>query len=212
MLRVKLLDIMKENNQGIELIIQSIDEEFNEDDWMLTDDESKQQQLQHIEIQLLNSSWFANNEWPIALLDQCNIHWLKFHLKTYDYVLLEIYDNQRFYICHQNQMKQKVVEHMNRTQAYILIQDLCRTDTDYVQRLLNQTMEEIMTKLDELLRDRRITEDQAQQMRMVPSKIRLDFLSFQPDTKQVRIECILLLLFFYFHSVLDRKRFLFVRR
>ncbi|CAF3044987.1 unnamed protein product [Rotaria sp. Silwood2] len=99
-------------------------------------------------------------------------------------LLLEVDHNKRFYICHENEMKQKVIEYMNHTGAYMLLQDLNRTDHNYIGRILNTIMQRLTTKLNDLLDRKCISEDQSQQIRMDPSRIRLDFLSFDADTRQ----------------------------
>ncbi|CAF3082574.1 unnamed protein product, partial [Rotaria sp. Silwood2] len=181
----KLFNIIEENNQSIELIIHSIDYEFNESDWIFTEDDEKyQQQFTNIDIWYLSLYEFPKKDWPIVLLDYSNIHSLRHQLKMRHRLLLEVDHNKRFYICHENEMKQKVIEYMNHTGAYMLLQDLNRTDHNYIGRILNTIMQRLTTKLNDLLDRKCISEDQSQQIRMDPSRIRLDFLSFDADTRQ----------------------------
>jgi hypothetical protein len=101
-------------------------------------------------------------------------------------------------------MKQKVTDYMTRSDAYIIIQDLHQIHNNYIEHLLKTIVTEITKTLDELLNRQCISEIQLQQMKMDPSRLRLDFLSFQPDPRYVCIVVILLssfhfsfLLFFY---------------
>jgi hypothetical protein len=179
---------MEEHDGPFELIIQSIDDEFNEEDWMVTnDDERHQRQFDNLNIWFLNSNMFPKTERPIVLLDRCNLHSLRHQLKIRHRLLLEAYYNNRFYVCHINEMKRKVIEYMNRTGAYIIVQDLNEIDNNnHVDYILNTIMKELTEKLDHLRNCESISEDQSRQMRMDPFRIRLDFLTFQPDIQQVR--------------------------
>ena len=152
------------------------------------DDERHQRQFDNMNIWFLNSYVFPKKEWPIVLLGRCNLPSLRHQLKIRHRLLLEVYYNNRFYICHINEMKRKVIEYMNRTGAYIIVQDLNETDNNnYVDYILNTITKELTEKLDDLRNCESISEDQSRQMRMDPFRIRLDFLTFQPDIQHVRI-------------------------
>ena len=88
-------------------------------------------------------------------------------------------------ICHRNEMKRKILEHINRTDIYIKIQNLDQTDHDYVEYRLNEIKQQLMTKLNDLFDRKFISEYQFQQMQIDPTRLRLDFLSFQPDIRHV---------------------------
>ncbi|CAF1336914.1 unnamed protein product [Adineta steineri] len=188
---MNLFDIVQ-NYRSLEIVIRSIEKES------IGDNDNDDQQRQEEQINASHIHYFQSDTGrvrgrPILVLDRCNIHWLRYQLNMRHHLLLNINDNhqhqQRFYICHENESKEKVLEYMHRTNAYRVILVLNNENTEEEKEeikscLLHHINKQLTNKLDQLLEHRYITKNQHQQMQIDSSRQRLNFLSFQPDLQQ----------------------------
>jgi len=106
-------------------------------------------------------------------------------LKSEGYQLLDVYNSNAIYLCNQNEMKRKVTAHMKRTNAYSFIAKLNETYPTYVQQHLNIIVEQVTTLLNDLVTYDCINDSQFRQMNVKRSKVRMDYLFFLPDIRQV---------------------------
>ncbi|CAF1274906.1 unnamed protein product [Rotaria sordida] len=185
--RNTLYQTIQEYGPSLEIIIQEIDDESNEDDWISIHDNDIEQQTQQIDrIQVYRNYLIFSDENQTHSsfhISRGNINTIRSQLRKRDYLLLKVYNTHHYYVCHINEMKQKVSDYFSESETFLLIQNLHETDSDYVRNLLNTIMNQLKNVLDDLLQRHCITELQLQQMQMDPARVRLNFLSFQPDTR-----------------------------
>ena len=134
---------------------------------------------------------------PIIAIDQCQLHSLRQELIKKKYLLFEVYQSELYYLCSIDEMKLKVLQHFTQTEAYVLIKDVNQSyshpndyspiniNEHYVAELLQMIQNKLEQLLTDLQRRHAINSFQSQQMRMNTKRIRLDYLSFQPDTQYV---------------------------
>ena len=203
--RKTLWGTIQEYGPSLELLVEDIDEENNEDDWISLNDNDhdnrQYQQTQQIDhIQIYRNTFISSSEdrtSRIFKLPQANINSIRSQLRNRNYLLLKVSNNCHYYICPINEMRLKVADYFHDNENFILVQNLHEIDNDYVQNLLKTMVDQMKKVLDDLFNRHCLTEPHLQQMQMDATRIRLDFLSFQPDTRYVRnifcLHCLFLL-------------------
>ena len=107
-------------------------------------------------------------------------------LKSKHYLLLKVYNGNTFYLSKTSEMKQKVFEHMAHTGAYLLKNEYSNSILRFCVRMdLSMMIQRVTTLLDNLQRNNCITIIQSEQMYVEKSKVQMDYLTFQPDIRQV---------------------------
>ena len=116
-------------------------------------------------------------------------------LKPQGYLLLDIHNSNGLYFCKKDKMKRKIMAHMNGTNAYTLSEPLTRTNPSCVEQHLDTINKQVTLLLDDLIQSQCINDSQFRQMNVERSKVRMDYLFFLPDLRQVN----LLVCFFLFY-------------
>lgn len=106
-------------------------------------------------------------------------------LEAQNYCLLHVYNSNGIYICKREEMQSKTMAQMNRTHAYAFVEELNVTKPDCVRRHLDNIVKQISTSLNELLEFHCINDVQFRQMIVERSTVRMDYLFFLPDLRQV---------------------------
>lgn len=106
-------------------------------------------------------------------------------LKSQGHQLLDVYNSNALYICEKDDMKTKVTAHMKRTKAYSFIEELPQTNSTCVQQYLDMIVKEMTILLNDLLSSHSINDSQFRQMNVERSEVRMDYLFFLPDLRQV---------------------------
>ena len=112
-------------------------------------------------------------------------------------ILLSTYSNYAYYSREQTEMKQKVVEHMIRTNAYRLTMELNDTNRHHLDHVLQHIDQETTTKLNHLFHNQLITESQWQKMITNRTTNRFNNLYFLPDTRQVNVTDDLFFMYYF---------------
>ncbi len=100
-------------------------------------------------------------------------------------ILLDMFNSNTIYMCEKKEMDEKVSQHMIRTGAYSLIQELNETNSNYVQQHLNKIVEQVTLLLNDLHTRQCLTDIQVQQMSIERSLVQMDYLYYLPDAHQV---------------------------
>jgi hypothetical protein len=100
-------------------------------------------------------------------------------------LLLDVYNSNAIYLCEKDEMKTKVTAHMKRTNAYSLIEKLNETNPTCVREHLDIIVNQVTTILNALVKAHCINDSQFRQMCIPRSRVRMDYLFFLPDLRQV---------------------------
>ena len=119
-------------------------------------------------------------------------------LKEQNRLLLKAYKSNAMYSCSINEFEEKISTFMTQTNAYNLIHELNQSNPKCVKKMLDTIFEQVKTTLDHLLRHQSITAMQYEEMKINRDQVRLDYLFFLPDTRQVTVVIFIFFVIFDF--------------
>ncbi|CAF1316526.1 unnamed protein product [Adineta steineri] len=107
--------------------------------------------------------------------------------KEQNRLLLKTYQSNAMYSCTMDEFEQKTSAFIEQTNAYSLIQEFSKTNRHCVRKYLDNLVDTVNTTLDNLLQCQSITSMQYEEMKVLRSKVRLDYLFFLSDTRKIEV-------------------------
>ena len=127
------------------------------------------------------------NARPLYAIQKKDIKVIRQLLKEQNRLLLKAYKSNAMYSCTINEFEEKISTFMTQTNAYSLIEELNETNPNCVKKMLDTTVKQVKTTLDDLLQHQWISAMQYEEMKSSRDRVRLDYLFFLPDTRHVSV-------------------------
>jgi hypothetical protein len=190
--------MVDEINESVDIVVQLFDDD--DDDDSSTDDNasnnsmgsfdaqsshSNQQKETGSEIFIVRMPEYRLNARPLYAIQKKDIKMIRELLKEQNRLLLKAYKSNAMYSCSISEFEEKIATFMTQTNAYSLVHELNESNPKCVKKMLDTVFEQVKTTLDHLLRDQSITKMQFEEMKTSRDRVRLDYLFFLPDTRQV---------------------------
>ncbi|CAF1366022.1 unnamed protein product [Adineta ricciae] len=128
------------------------------------------------------------NARPLYCIQKKDIRLIRQKFKEQNRLLLKTYKSNAMYSCTINEFESKISTFFTQTNAYDLIEELNTTvNPEYVGKHLDDQVDKVKMILDNLLEQQSINLMQYEEMKIMRSKVRLDYLFFLPDTRKSEV-------------------------
>ncbi|CAF2131128.1 unnamed protein product [Rotaria magnacalcarata] len=196
--------MVDEINESIDVVVQLFDDDADDDDD--EDDNYRNIENEHTicnyddgnhigikketeekTISMVRIPEYRLNARPLYCIQKNDIKLIRQKFKEQNRLLLKTYKSNAMYSCTINEFESKISAFFTNTNAYSLIEEFNETNTDRVQKYLDDLVDKVKTILDNLLQYQSINPMQYHEMTVMRSKVRLDYLFFLPDTRKNEI-------------------------
>jgi hypothetical protein len=194
--------MVDEINESIDIVVQILDDDDDDDDDVDNKNEDedttcsyddgnhteKKEENEGKTIPMVRIPEYRLNPRPLYCIQKNDIKLIREKFKAQNRLLLKTYKSNAMYSCTINEFESKISAFFTRTNAYSLIEEFNETtNLNYVEKYLDDLVNKVKTILDDLLQHQSINSMQYQEMKIIRSKVRLDYLFFLPDTREVTI-------------------------
>jgi hypothetical protein len=202
-------------NESVDIVVQLFDNDDDDGEYDNDDDlynetnnttcffnkqnDNHHQMKNEKEISIDRILAYRLNARPLYCIKKNEMKLIQEEFKKQNRLLLKTYGSNAMYSCTKNEFEEHISIFITQTNAYNLIEELNDTNSDCIQKYLDDLVNQITTVLNDLLQFQFINSMQYQEMKVIRSKVRFDYLFFLPDTRKVSIVSCFLHPYFFNH-------------